>query len=148
MKLIYAYSVLLNLLLLQCSSSKTGSGTADRNNVSLENTYWKLVELNGQPISDAEDGKKELHLVLKSSDSTLSAFAGCNGVGGSYQLTSGNRLRFSNMISTLMACPELEAENAFKKALETVDNYAINGDELSLNKAKMAPLARFKATKK
>ena len=122
-----------------------GSGS---DNITLENTYWKLTELNGLAIADAEDGKKEIYITLKSQDSTLVAFAGCNGVGGNYELTTGNRVRFSNMISTMLACPELDTENAFKKVLETVDNYTISGGMLSLNKARMAPLARFKAIKK
>jgi hypothetical protein len=32
--------------------------------------------------------------------------------------------------------------------LKMVDNYTIQGKQLSLNKAKMAPLARFEAVKK
>ena len=139
--------MLLTLTLTQCSSSNTSDGTT-ANNISLENTYWKLTELNGRPIPDAEEGKKELYIQLKSNDSSLAAFAGCNGVGGNYSLIPEKRVRFSNMISTLMACPELDMENEFKKVLETIDNYAISDDMLSLHKAKMAPLARFKAVKK
>jgi hypothetical protein len=39
----------------------------------------------------------------------------------------------------------MEVEDALKKALETADNYSLSGDGkyLSLNRARMAPLARF-----
>jgi heat shock protein HslJ len=147
MKSLKVSSVLLALLFVQCSSPKTSSSDAGKE-ISLEGTYWKLTELNGQPIPEPEQANKELHLMLKSQDSTITAFAGCNGVGGNYELMAGNRIRFSRMISTMMACPALDTENAFKKVLETVDNYAIAGDMLSLNKAKMAPMARFKAVRK
>jgi heat shock protein HslJ len=46
-----------------------------------------------------------------------------------------------------MACEHMEIENGLNKALVTADNYSLNGDNLSLNKARMAPLARFKAVK-
>jgi hypothetical protein len=44
-----------------------------------------------------------------------------------------------------MACPELDIENELIKALETADNYNYANDKLVLNKARMAPLARFEA---
>ena len=44
-----------------------------------------------------------------------------------------------------MACPDMTVEQDFLEMLETVDSYAIGSDgTLSLNRARMAPLARFK----
>ena len=39
----------------------------------------------------------------------------------------------------------MKTEDDFKKVLEQTDNYTISGENLSLNRAKMAPLAKFKA---
>jgi len=50
-------------------------------------------------------------------------------------------------MSTKMACENMEVENDLTKALMAADNYSMDGDNLSLNKARMAPLARFKAEK-
>ena len=47
-------------------------------------------------------------------------------------------------MSTLMACENMEVETELAKVLEQADNYTIEGDILSLNKARVAPLARFK----
>ena len=47
------------------------------------------------------------------------------------------------MATTLKACPDMEIEAQLVKVLETVDNYSIKGGVLSLNRAKMASLARF-----
>ena len=44
-----------------------------------------------------------------------------------------------------MACPDMSMENQFIEVLGRADNYSILGDKLSLNKARMAPLARFEA---
>ena len=42
----------------------------------------------------------------------------------------------------------MDVENAFHEALRTADNYSLDGDRLTLNRARMAPLARFEAVKK
>jgi copper homeostasis protein (lipoprotein) len=43
----------------------------------------------------------------------------------------------------MIASPQLDAENELFWVLKMVDNYYIKGDTLSLNKAKMATLAKF-----
>ena len=50
-----------------------------------------------------------------------------------------------NMGMTMMACPDMAIEMDFMEAMRRADNYAVSTDELSLNKARMAPLARFSA---
>ncbi|WP_374030704.1 META domain-containing protein [Bdellovibrio bacteriovorus] len=42
----------------------------------------------------------------------------------------------------------MPTEDNFAEVLQGVDNYTVDGDNLSLNKARMAPLARFKAVSK
>lgn len=44
-----------------------------------------------------------------------------------------------------MACPRMDVEMEFLSTLEKADNFNVAGDALELNKARMAPLARFKA---
>jgi heat shock protein HslJ len=39
----------------------------------------------------------------------------------------------------------MEVETAFHDVLKMVDNYSLSGDRLTLNRARMAPLARFEA---
>jgi heat shock protein HslJ len=114
-------------------------------NAALLETYWKLVTLNGQPIEKPAEGKIEIHIILKQKDHRLQGFAGCNSIMGLFELKEGNFIGFKNIASTRMACPDMKAEDAFKKVLEQVDNFTISGDNLSLNKAKMAPLATFRA---
>ncbi len=45
----------------------------------------------------------------------------------------------------MMACFDMTVEDGLKNVLANTDNYTINDSILSLNKARMAPLARFKA---
>jgi len=105
--------------------------------------YWKLIELNGKKISKDENQSREIYFILKKEDKRVVGNGGCNTFNGRYELAEGNRLRFSKMASTMMACPDLDAETEFLLVLQTADNYNINKDTLSLNKARMAPMARF-----
>ncbi|HTN20363.1 MAG TPA: copper resistance protein NlpE N-terminal domain-containing protein [Pelobium sp.] len=107
--------------------------------------YWKLVEINGRPVAPPAEGEREAHLILKSLDKRITGNGGCNGFGGTYELLPGNRIHFSQILHTMMACPNLDAENELFKVLEKADNYSYNADTLSLNKAKIAPLAKFVA---
>ncbi|MEH0154834.1 copper resistance protein NlpE N-terminal domain-containing protein [Limibacter armeniacum] len=108
----------------------------------LLETKWKLVELAGQPLTDEKEGDIPFLMLMKE-DSRLSAFAGCNNIMGAYELSEGNRITFSQMASTQKACPDMEVEKNFVKALEMADNFTLKDGTLSLNRARMAPLARF-----
>jgi hypothetical protein len=39
----------------------------------------------------------------------------------------------------------MDVEEAFHEVLRAVDNYSLDGKRLTLNRARMAPLARFEA---
>lgn len=114
------------------------------NDPRIENRRWELLELNGQPV-ETRAGREGVFLELDSAQSRVTGNASCNRFSGGYELTAGNHLRFApNMLSTMMACSELEREKAFLEALARVDNYTIGEGTLSLNRARMAPLARFR----
>jgi heat shock protein HslJ len=128
------------------ANADTAAAPTANAQATIENTYWKLIELNGQPVAMAENQNREQHMILQPSDSTVKGHGGCNGFGGNYELKPGDRIKFSKLISTMMACDNTETENQYFKVLETADNYNLVNDTLVLNKARMAPLARFKAT--
>ena len=105
--------------------------------------YWKLIEINGHPVTGLE---REPYLILKEDDARLIGFSGCNSMSGSYELKDMGRIRFKHIAATMMACASgMDTEQALFKVLETVDNYSMHGDHMTLNKARMAPLARFEA---
>lgn len=106
--------------------------------------YWKLVELNGLSVSALE---REPYLILKAENGRVNGFGGCNSFSGSYTLDeAAARISFGQIASTMMACPSgMDVENAFHEVLRTTDNYSLSSDRLTLNRARMAPLARFEA---
>jgi beta-lactamase class A/heat shock protein HslJ len=107
--------------------------------------YWKLVELMSKKVQHNEKNKREPHIILKTENNRVHGSGGCNTFNGSYELKEGNRISFSKIASTLMACDNMETEAQFLKVLEMTDNYFISVDTLILNKARMAPLAKFEA---
>ena len=106
--------------------------------------YWKLVELNGQPLPKLD---RKPWLILREADGRVNGFGGCNHFTGSYKLNAAAaRLSFGQIATTSMACVSgMEVEQAFYEVLRNVDNYSLAGDHLTLNRARMAPLARFEA---
>jgi heat shock protein HslJ len=108
--------------------------------------YWKLIEINGKPVVMDASVSREPHIILKAEDNRINGNGGCNTLSGTYEIDrAANRIKFSQMASTMMACIDMEVENELKRVLESVDNYSLSADGkyLSLNRARMAPLAKF-----
>ena len=103
---------------------------------------WKLVELAGMPVSNTA-GEQAYFIQLDSDENRIHGFAGCNNFFGNFELEEGLRIKFSKIGSTMMACPNMDTEKELFGILDTVDNYRVYKNTLELNKARMAPLARF-----
>ena len=111
----------------------------------LTGKYWKLVELAGNPVTIGENMPKEAHIIFNA-DNRTNGNAGCNIFSGSYQLGGADRIAFSQVVSTRMMCINgMDVEDGFLQVLNTADSFIIRNDTLTLNRARMAPLARFVA---
>lgn len=130
-----------------CSSSKknTFNMQPPKPDASLTETYWKLIEVMGNPVSPTEANQREAHMILKNEASKVNGNGGCNTFNGTYELKAPGRISFSKVATTQMACVNMVNEAALYKALETADSYYIKGDTLQLIRARMAPLAKFQA---
>ena len=139
------YIICCMIALSACSILKKSNSSAQNENA-ITDQKWKLIELEGKPVAEKINGKVPFILFQKE-DSRYTGTAGCNGLNGTFTLADHNRIKFSQGISTMMACEDMTAETGLNKVLQTADNYTINGNVLSLNKARMAPLARFERIK-
>jgi len=139
------FFIALTFITVACNSSKKASESATP---ALTETYWKLTELMGTKVTGPSATGKEMYITFKKEDSMVLGHGGCNSFRGKYEVKEGNRISFSGLASTMMACPDMQNETEFMKAVESSDNYVITGNSLVLNKARMAPLARFEAVKK
>ncbi|MEN3323916.1 META domain-containing protein [Mariniflexile soesokkakense] len=108
--------------------------------VSIENTKWKLVTLMANDVRG-----ENAFVTFSSKDNEVFGKGRCNKFNGIYQLKEGYQIKLSKMATTLMACADMEVESQFMEVLENVDNYSLNGNTMTLNKARMVPLAIFEA---
>lgn len=123
-------------------ASHTSSST--HSNVSLAGTYWKLIELNGQPVLPAAE-QKEVRIILTSEGKRVTGFSGCNRFTGGYRV-KGNQVEFSHVASTRMACMEtMEQEMLFLSALGNTKQFKINDEKLFMYDADGKLLFCFEA---
>jgi heat shock protein HslJ len=107
----------------------------------LLNSYWKLVEIGGEPVVTPE-GMKDAHLILSGVESRAHGNAGCNNFFGQFEINDDS-LKFSAIGSTRMACPQaMDTEYAFLQALSATTKFRIRGLFLELY-AEDELLARF-----
>lgn len=126
---------------------RSGANVTDAAKTSwdLQNTYWRLRQLNGQPVLLSEQ-QREPHFVLSGKDGRMHGFAGCNRMMGGYEST-GDKLTFKGVATTMMACPNgMETEAAFGKALQQTVRFRIDGADLQLFDAEGKQLAQLEAT--
>ena len=110
------------------------------NNLPLQNTRWKLVELGGKKIP-ANATSKQMYLILKS-DSTVTGNGGCNAFSGMYSTGKNNEIIFGELVRTNVLCPGIDFEKTYLNAIAKTDHYQIVGTELLLQN-KLTSLAKF-----
>jgi len=110
------------------------------NEYAFTDTKWKLVKLYGKDITDSE-----AFVSFATDENSVFGDAGCNTFSGSFKVENGSQLKLSNIAATLKACPDMTVEDQFMEVLNTADNFSLHGNQMTLNKAKMAPLAVFEA---
>lgn len=133
---------MLIILTASCMSKQTASNPSEKP-TDITGKIWKLTEINGQPIK-LKNPASNPYFKLNMSDMRYEGHGGCNGVGGTFEIKQeAMRIKFNQGMSTMIACEDLETEHAFTQVLLTADNYSVNSNVLTLNKARMAPLAKF-----
>jgi heat shock protein HslJ len=108
-------------------------------NPALTGRKWKLAELSGKKFETPQNA----FILLDAAGNSASGNLNCNDFAGSYELKTGNRIKFYNIIVTQKMCLNMEIEDGLKKALDMADNYHVTEDRLVLNHARTAPLAVF-----
>lgn len=154
MKIKITTFALVAFTIMSCNTGKKSNSESTNHNEdvvnttdiqSIENTKWIITSLEGLDMSDREKNGQIIYFTLNPDGNRVNGFSGCNTFMGTYKLEEGNRISFSQMGSTRMACPDSNInESEILSIFSTADNYTITNGKLSLNKAKRAPLAEFK----
>ena len=139
MKIILAALV---FIFVGCHAATNTASQKQDFEMSITQKYWKLLELNGKGIVVSKEQSREPHFILKE-ENRMTGHSGCNSFGGSYELTGSNKISFSKIISTKMACIDVPYENEYLQVFESVDTYTLKGDVLLLNNSKGDTIAKF-----
>jgi putative lipoprotein len=132
-----------------CSSPKLQPAPRDStrspaaSTVSLADTTWKLVELDGRPARADEQGSLP-DLRLDSAQHRAGGNAGCNRYFGTYA-SSQDSLHFGPLAATRRACLDAamtRQETAFLQALDRSRTYRVASDTLTLL-GESGTIARF-----
>lgn len=107
-------------------------------NISVkQKSFKKTLEGKWEVVSLRRQQKAPLETLLNvfivfSADSSFSGRAPCNTYGGVYVL-KGSGIHFSQIVSTMIACDNLEQEKAFLNLLQyRVSAFTVNQDTLLL----------------
>lgn len=111
----------------------------------LAETKWKLLTVNGKIAK--QEGNKPNFIKMNSSDGKFSAYAGCNTMFGSYAMPSVNKIYFSEIGATRMACPNMTTENNFMSMLDMTTKYKLDKETLTFYGSGKTPIATFVAQK-
>ncbi|SKC00702.1 Heat shock protein HslJ [Sphingobacterium nematocida] len=133
---IFVFMAIISLGISSCGLSKTGSKEKPDMTAGLYNTTWKLTELNGKPVPDKVNGK-EPFMSFDKEQNRYNASGGCNGIGGTFEVKS-NKIKFSQGMSTMMACPDMSIEQGIGQMVGKVDNFELKEGMLILNQGKTA----------
>jgi len=136
----------VKLLNKMATSTSTTTTDSSKGKFALAETKWKLVELNGTTVENTT--KKDYFINFDSKSGKFEAFAGCNKITGTFFMKAANKLGFSKVTATKMACDNMNFENDFIKTIQKTDNYMIEnkGTMLHFHSGKKA-IAKFEAIK-
>lgn len=118
---------------------------ADVKATPLQDSYWRLVQLNGEQVISAKL-PNEPHLLLSSAGRRASGSTGCNRILAGYALV-GSGIHFTGLGSSRMACPDGGAaiEQTFLDALLKTKRWKLEANQLSLLDAQRKLLMVFRA---
>ncbi|MBN7810692.1 DUF4377 domain-containing protein [Algoriphagus sp. H41] len=105
---------------------------------------WKLLHVGA--IKDPKSAKGEaLTFEINGAQSSYFVETGCNSIRGAIAFEGAKGIRFGQGASTMMACPNMEAENEVKKVLELVRTFEIENNVLYLRDEKGDALMSLRA---
>ncbi|MCC8144428.1 MAG: META domain-containing protein [Tannerellaceae bacterium] len=108
-------------VLVSCGTRQTTSAYTPMASLNGE---WKIVELNGKSLNASETGQTINFDIPRLA---FSGNAGCNRMSGNIEFptntTNNNVIKFLQVISTRMACPDMSGEQELFKVLDNIVRY-------------------------
>jgi len=145
--LFFLTSIFLSLQIMANNNNLDETSKSDVNipsTAELLNTYWKLIEIAGEPVV-TKQGQREMKLTLHVEENKVNGFGGCNSFFGTYIHDTGS-LKFGPLAATRKFCADsMDQESQFFKLLSAVTGYTINGQVLDLIDDQGKPVLKLEA---
>lgn len=104
---------------------------------------WVLETMKGVQVSKADFNGEVPNMEINVNSNRFSGFSGCNRMTGSL-FYERDVLRFSQVASTRMACPNMEKESEFLSALQSSTAHKVANNRLYLSNGDESDLLTFK----
>ena len=146
MKINFIIAIML-MSVIACKSTKdiVNQKNSAKQTITLQNKYWKLIELRGQDVVYPE-GIQVVHLTFRD-NGTVDGCLACNKFHGNYSTDVNNNLKISDFIGTKKFCMvAMQIENDMIEIVNTVVCYKIDDKRnLLFLDANAKLLAKFEA---
>lgn len=109
----------------------------------LTGKKWHLASFKGENIQ-LKEAKSEHAYIQFEEDFTIIGYTGCNNLQGAYEVDDAQKIKFSKLVNTLKACPEMETEAKFLKTINSTDAYGFEDHALVMYDKDHQKLATFK----
>lgn len=96
----------------------------------LGNTRWRPVRIGDRDVV-VTGQEREPWIMLEPRYLRVTGSGGCNRISGNYDVGEGT-LTFGKLATTMMACPTMDTEAEFIRALENTRRYRVRGRTLDL----------------
>lgn len=134
--------LILTIVMFVACATKKGAESGN-STVEILDVKWQLVELNGKKVDNTINGKTPF-LELRSAENRYGASGGCNGIGGTYEISGNNAIAFSQGFSTKMACQNMEIENGIFSLFKSARTFGLDAEGLVLKDDQGTVVAKFK----
>ncbi|MFV0529935.1 MAG: META domain-containing protein [Flavobacteriales bacterium] len=123
--------LLLTFGIISCGMHSDKRQTTDLKKVTI-NGFFLLIGFDQGEFPVPAD-KSHPTFKLNSKEKTITGFAGCNDIRGTFSITN-TEIHFKQMVTTRKACFDDEYEPKVLKAFQEATRYTLNGDRLILRK--------------
>lgn len=110
--------------------------------IGFKDTPWRLVQVDNTLKSDYPISQDPYIEFL---DERIVGTGGCNRISGTYTLADSNKIHFGPIISTRMACPEMQLEFLVLQAFERTKSFEIKDQQLIFKDENGESIMRFEA---
>lgn len=83
---------------------------------------WTIYKVGNNKVT----GENRPYINFNFADSRIYGSNGCNIINGNFAVSENNGLRITDVISTMMSCPDAVYEQAINRALDAVTSYRVS----------------------